>query len=273
MSHSNPDWYESLQANPLKQKTFTDQLAQTIQNRTKLPVKLRGNKIYRISFISFAILCILGVTMVIREGDFFKTAKTHSGDSSIQQNSFVEANVVEQTQDEKNTTQGGRIPTNNSTAFPEKTDQQGKLISGAIDISKVPADEIFVPRSVHVPDAANTTNDSVLKESKIFASMTDNLLVLRTTYYSPSDVEIVFSQAPATMDEDKTIQSLKKAYKKEKVELTQINGHTAVYVDGEYRKVVHLITKDHFFTASTSNANGTIEDCKNILEQIQLKGE
>lgn len=74
------------------------------------------------------------------------------------------------------------------------------------------------------------------------------------------------------MDEDGTIQYLlKNSYKQEKIEVTQINGNTTAYVDGEKRRVVHLITKDHFFTAIT--LNGTIDDLKNILEQIQLKRE
>ena len=60
-------------------------------------------------------------------------------------------------------------------------------------------------------------------------------------------------------------------FNNENMEVTQINGHAAAYVDGKKRRVVHLFTNKHIFTAATYN--GTINDCKNILEQIQLKGE
>jgi hypothetical protein len=162
---------------------------------------------------------------------------------------------------ETNSTQGEQVP----AEIPAT--QIGEPAPGAVDISEVPADKIFVPRSVHVPNVANAKTADTLKETGIFARNTEYGLLLRTTYYSPSGAEIVFTQGPVTEDEDGTIQSLKNSYKLENVEVTEINGHTVVYVDGVKRKVVHLITKDHLFSVST--LNGTLDDLKNIAEQIQ----
>lgn len=263
MSHSSPDWYKSLQGNPLKGDTFTDKSVQLIMNRAKQPAKIRNYKALRMSLVSFAFLSILGITLALNGGDFLKSS-TNAGGTNL--TSYTpEANEDEQTQIGTDVTQGGQP----ATEIPAQTEQQGEKMPETIDISEVPADEIFVPRSIHDPNSANTEKDSVLKETDIWARNTDDGIILRTTYHSSNGVEIIFSQAPAFKDEDGTISFVKDAYN-ENVEVTEINGHIVAYVDGESRKAAHLITKDYFFTVSTSSLNGTIDDLKNILEYIQL---
>jgi len=263
MSHSSPDWYKSLQGNPLKGDTFTDKSVQLIMNRAKQPAKTRNYKALRMSLVSFAFLSILGITLALNGGDFLKSS-TNAGGTNL--TSYTpEANADEQTQIGTDVTQGGQP----ATEIPAQTEQQGEKMPETIDISEVPADEIFVPRSIHDPNSTNTETDSVLKETDIWARNTDDGIILRTTYHSSNGVEIIFSQAPAFKDEDGTISFVKDAYN-ENVEVTEINGHIVAYVDGESRKAAHLITKDYFFTASTSSLNGTIDDLKNILEYIQL---
>ncbi|WFB61566.1 hypothetical protein [Paenibacillus sp. BR1-192] len=63
-----------------------------------------------------------------------------------------------------------------------------------------------------------------------------------------------------------TIESLKKSYYLETSELTEINGLKALYVDGEVRKVVHLISDGHLFTVSANTA--TLEELTDIVKQI-----
>ncbi|MCA0757071.1 hypothetical protein KP806_18575 [Paenibacillus sp. N4] len=267
MSHLNPDWYKSLQADPLKEKTFTEKLARSIMTETKRPVTQRSKKMLRISFVSIAILSI-GVALIIRDGNFLKLPlnadNIFSVEDSIHQTNTIDAIEGEKTQDQVYVTQGGKIPA--PTEIPVQPGQ-GTLPRGTIDISEVPAEENLVPRSIE----SSIDPNSVLKETEIRATKTDEEgLILRTRYTELNGTEIMFTQAPAFMDEDGTIQFVQDRYDRETVELTLINGHTAAYVDGEGRKVVHFISKDHFFTASTSSLNGTIENCINIMEQIQL---
>ncbi|MDQ8739490.1 hypothetical protein [Paenibacillus sp. LHD-38] len=262
MSHSIPDWYKSLQGNPLGE-TFNDHSAQLIMNRTKQPAKIRNYKMLNISLVSFAFLSILGITLAINGLDFLKSS-TKSGGTNFQ--SYApEVNGDKQTNLGLDVTQGEQAPINDETEVPVQPDQQGEQMPGTMDISEVPADKIFVPRSVYDP-----ATDSVLKETEIRATDTeDDGLILRTEFTTLNGIEIWFTQASAFKDEEGTIKFVKDAYDQQTVELTQINGHIAAYVDGESRKVVHLITEDHFFTASTSSLNGTIDELKNIMEQIQ----
>ncbi|WP_244310654.1 DUF4367 domain-containing protein [Paenibacillus ottowii] len=49
--------------------------------------------------------------------------------------------------------------------------------------------------------------------------------------------------------------------------MTTINGHTAAYVNGKERKVVHLITKDHFYTISAFKM--TLDELMEIAKKIR----
>jgi|GEM_PF-1693799 len=84
-----------------------------------------------------------------------------------------------------------------------------------------------------------------------------------TRYQSLNGAEIIVNQVPI---KGNTIETIKSFYK-EPTEVTDINGHTVVYVDGESRKAAHLLMNDHLFNVSTTTGN--LDDLMDVLKQIQ----
>lgn len=82
-------------------------------------------------------------------------------------------------------------------------------------------------------------------------------------YQSLNGAEIVVNQVPIKGNTIETIQG----FYKEPTEVTDINGHTVVYVDGEHRKAAHLLMNDHLFNVSATI--GDLDDLMNVLKQIQ----
>ncbi|MHA6484853.1 hypothetical protein ACX1C1_23465 [Paenibacillus sp. strain BS8-2] len=69
MNSSNPDWYEELQANPLKQNMFNEQLARRIYSQaTKSPNRSRLIP-RRLIFISTAMIAVLGFMFYMYKSD------------------------------------------------------------------------------------------------------------------------------------------------------------------------------------------------------------
>ncbi|KJD43351.1 DUF4367 domain-containing protein [Paenibacillus terrae] len=142
-------------------------------------------------------------------------------------------------------------------------------IEGLINISDVPAEDIHIPNLAQGASlkTAAAAGDVSLKPLNTTALKGENGLVIRQSYRGNDGKEIMVIQTESHMDEQATIESLKDSYKEEKVESTKINDHTAVYVDGQAREVVHLITKDHFYTVSSFNA--TLDELMEIAKKIQ----
>ncbi|OOC62006.1 hypothetical protein [Paenibacillus ihbetae] len=84
-----------------------------------------------------------------------------------------------------------------------------------------------------------------------------------TRYQSLNGAEIIVNQVPI---EGNTIETIGDFYR-EPTEVTDINGDTVVYVDGEFRKAAHLLMNDHLFNVSTTTGN--LDDLMNVLKQIQ----
>lgn len=84
-----------------------------------------------------------------------------------------------------------------------------------------------------------------------------------TRYQSLNGAEIVVNQVPIKGNTIETIQD----FYKEPTKVTDINGHTVVYVDGEHRKAAHLLMNDHLFNVSATIGN--LDDLMNVLKQIQ----
>ncbi|WP_025717536.1 DUF4367 domain-containing protein [Paenibacillus sp. 1-18] len=124
-------------------------------------------------------------------------------------------------------------------------------IEGLINISDVPASEIHIPNLAQGASLKTAAAEKhSLKPLNTTALKGEYGLIIRQSYRGNDGAEVMIIQNESQKDEEATIESLKDSYKLEKVELTKINGHTAAYVDGKERKVVHLITKDHFYTVS-----------------------
>ncbi|URJ46392.1 DUF4367 domain-containing protein [Paenibacillus polymyxa] len=141
-------------------------------------------------------------------------------------------------------------------------------IEGLINISDVPAEDIHIPNLAQGASLRTTAADKhSLKPLNTTALKGENGLVIRQSYRGTDGTEIMVIQTESQMGEQATIDSLKESYKEEKVETTKINDHTAIYVDGQARKVVHLITKDHFYTVSSSNGN--LDELMEIAKKIQ----
>ncbi|MGW8444403.1 DUF4367 domain-containing protein [Paenibacillus sp. S33] len=141
-------------------------------------------------------------------------------------------------------------------------------IEGLINISDVPAEDIHIPNLAQGASLKTAAADKhSLKPLNTTALKGENGLVIRQSYRGTDGTEIMVIQTESQMGEQATIDSLKESYKEEKVESTKINDHTAIYVDGQARKVVHLITKDHFYTVSSSNGN--LDELMGIAKKIQ----
>ncbi|KJD38058.1 MULTISPECIES: DUF4367 domain-containing protein [Paenibacillus] len=141
-------------------------------------------------------------------------------------------------------------------------------IEGLINISDVPEEDIHIPNLAQGTSLKTAAADKhSLKPLNTTALKGDNGLVIRQSYRGTDGTEIMVIQTESQMGEQATIDSLKESYKEEKVESTKINDHTAIYVDGQARKVVHLITKDHFYTVSASNGN--LDELMEITKKIQ----
>lgn len=84
-----------------------------------------------------------------------------------------------------------------------------------------------------------------------------------TRYQSLNGAEIVVNQVPIEGNSIETIQG----FYREPTEVTDINGHTVVYVDDGQRKAAHLLMNDHLFNVSSTNGN--LDDLMNVLKQIQ----
>src|SRR5690348_2084414 len=59
MNQSKPDWYEALQGEPLKTKTFTDTLANRIRERIHSPAKSSSK--HRIRWIGSVLVIAVGI--------------------------------------------------------------------------------------------------------------------------------------------------------------------------------------------------------------------
>ena len=180
--------------------------------------------------------------------------------------SYADGNSSAQTQATTSSVVTNQEAQSSQAVNNDATVNQDTQLEGTVDLSTVSANEIFIPKSV--PDISSITKSNVfLTEGEIYARKTDIGLQLRTFYNTQSGSEILFTQVPATLTDEETIASLENSYHLEQVQVTKINDYTAAYVDGENRKVVHLMTSDHFYTAST--ITGTLDDVMNVIGQIK----
>lgn len=145
---------------------------------------------------------------------------------------------------------------------PESPVGQGTMPDGTINIGDIPAEDIHIPISEN-----QVSRSSGLSLVNTEALQREYGLHIRSSYSTADGNQIRISQTDALKDIPKVIESLKRDYSLETVEITEINGTTALYVDGESRRVVHLITKDHLFTVGSSTA--TLDELMNIATQIQ----
>lgn len=146
----------------------------------------------------------------------------------------------------------------------ETTVGPGVQDSGTIDIADVPEADIHVP--LLKDNAAALLSSLGLSQQNIQALQKEYGLHLRSLLTNTDGDEIRISQVDASMGVSDAIESLKRSYYLETSELTEINGLTTLYVNGEFRKVVHLISNDHLFTVSSSTA--TLDQLMDIAKLI-----
>ncbi|MPY20060.1 DUF4367 domain-containing protein [Paenibacillus glucanolyticus] len=145
---------------------------------------------------------------------------------------------------------------------PETTVGPGVPPEGLVDITDIPAADIHIP----LPEDKLSLQSSELTQNNFQAMQREYGLHLRSLFTTADGDQIRVSQTDARKEVSAVIESLKNDYSLETVELTEINGFTTLYVDGEFRKVVHLISNDHLFTIASSTA--TLDQLMDIAKQI-----
>jgi hypothetical protein len=148
---------------------------------------------------------------------------------------------------------------------PETTVGPGVQDPETIDLADVPEADIHIP--LLKDNAVALLSSLGLTQQNIQALQKEYGLHLRSLLTTTDGDEIRISQADANKGVSDAIESLKADYSPETSELTEINGLKALYVDGEVRKVVHLISDDHLFTISANTA--TLEELMDIAKQIR----
>ncbi|KOR76000.1 hypothetical protein [Paenibacillus solani] len=143
----------------------------------------------------------------------------------------------------------------------ETTVGPGVPPEGLVDIIDIPAADIHIP----LPEDKLSLQSSELTLNNFQAIQREYGLHLRSLFTTADGDQIRVSQTDTRKDISAVIESLKNSYL-ETVELTEINGFTTLYVDGEFRKVVHLISNDHLFTVASSTA--TLDQLMDIAKQI-----
>ncbi|MFB4322712.1 DUF4367 domain-containing protein [Priestia sp. BR_2] len=147
---------------------------------------------------------------------------------------------------------------------PETTVGPGVQDPETIDLADVPEADIHIP--LLKDNAAALLSSLGLTQQNIQALQREYGLHLRSLLTTTDGDEIRINQVDANMGVSDAIESLKTDYYPETSELTEVNGLKALYVDGEVRKVVHLISDDHLFTISANTAS--LEELMDIAKQI-----
>ncbi|GGG70041.1 hypothetical protein [Paenibacillus radicis (ex Gao et al. 2016)] len=268
MEHSDPDWYKALQTDIVKEKRFDNDFMQKIRLRTTQAESLRKkNRRRRVIFASLASLFLVMAILFTSSGtDIFHLINNEFDEQNL---SSTVTNSEQEPQNSMHETRGGLADT--IEELPFQTINQGEQPLGPIDLSEVPDNEIFIPRLIKIPSSSEKESETIIEPTISAENMENVGFILRTSFFTTSGVNFRIVQAPATMNEEETIQSLLNSYPLEEKEQTKINGHVVIYVDGEERAVAHLITQNHFFTVSTTN--GTIEDCFSVLEQLKKEDD
>ncbi|MGC6585134.1 DUF4367 domain-containing protein [Paenibacillus sp. Dod16] len=145
---------------------------------------------------------------------------------------------------------------------PETTVGPGVPPEGLVDITDIPAADIHIPLSGDIASLQSTG----LTQEYVQAVQKEYGLHITSSFKSADGDEILVHQTDATKDIPYVIESLKEDYSLETVEITEVNGISTLYVDGEVRKVVHLITNDHLFSIISNTA--TIDELMDIAKQI-----
>jgi hypothetical protein len=140
-----------------------------------------------------------------------------------------------------------------------------------VDLSEIPEGELLIPKDIKErADAAsiNSVQSSSipdLEQTSLSAKNYGDGYRFQATYQSQDGTEYLMLQNPIENDVDTTIQDIKEFYK-EPVEVTEINGQQAVYVDGRDRKAIHFFAKDRVFAVSIYK--GSLDDALNVAKQI-----
>ncbi|KZS44942.1 hypothetical protein MHB54_28630 [Paenibacillus sp. FSL M7-0802] len=204
------------------------------------------------------VTCATGALLLTGAGYAYQSYAAE-GDTTIPE-VVTEENTVQQSE-------GITASNTQETVVPPDPGVQDKRV----DLSQLPEGvEVRIPESIKdtAPAGISAAQSSDVPNLKQLTPITANEVApgefhFIARYQSQNGAEIIVNQVPV---EGSTIETIKGFYK-EPTEVTEINGHTVVYVDGEHRKAAHLFLNDHLFNVSTST--GDLDDVMNVLQQIQ----
>ncbi|MHA7966963.1 hypothetical protein ACX93W_22880 [Paenibacillus sp. CAU 1782] len=111
MKPETPEWYKSMQSNPLKTETFSQQLAFKIKSEALSPSIKKGSLPRRLSLISFSILAgVIGLMLLINKTEILE---------SLQSNAVPSSNGLASINDSASSNSSESVPT--SAAGPLST--------------------------------------------------------------------------------------------------------------------------------------------------------
>lgn len=112
MKPETPDWYKSLQSNPLKTETFSHQLAFKIKSEALSPSIKKGSFVRRLSLISFSILAgVIGLMLLINKTEVLESLQIDVVPSSNSSNSNNSSVSIPTSAAGPHLTQPGQTPT------------------------------------------------------------------------------------------------------------------------------------------------------------------
>ncbi|WP_145039931.1 DUF4367 domain-containing protein [Paenibacillus sp. Y412MC10] len=204
----------------------------------------------------------LASALVLGGGGFAYYSYASGAEQEVQKDAVEASSPLEQT---TNSSVGDdSVSTGQETieTKPETTVGPGIPHEGLVDITEIPAEDIHIPLSGDIASLQSTG----LTQENVQAFQKEYGLHIMSLLRSADGDEILVNQTDATKDIPYVIESLKDDYSLETVETTEVNGISTLYVDGEARKVVHLITNDHLFSIISNTA--TIDELMDIAKQI-----
>lgn len=144
-------------------------------------------------------------------------------------------------------------------------------------ISTVPSDEIHIPLDLANSNAVSnysrsttTTNNPITKLLGSYVTESAEGNEVRANYILESGSAVDIMQVPLNISPDSAVAFYTSGiYPDAEVTTGEINGFKAVYVNGEYRRAIHLISDNYAYTINTVFQDVNIDYLENVAKLIK----